>query len=224
MFVKKKAVILLSGGLDSAVTLYYAKNRGNKLTAIIFDYNQRHRKEIDSAVRIARLNHLKYYVIKIQLNWAKSSLVNKKIKVPLNRNLKSPGIPFTYVSGRNIIFLSYAASLAESTGAKSIFIGAHVEDYSGYPDCRQQFLKSFEKALKEGLKHKDTKIAAPLLNKNKKEIIQLGLRLKVPFQYTWSCYKGGNMPCLKCDSCRFRIKAFRQLGMKDPLLRNDMAT
>lgn len=218
MFVKKNAVILLSGGLDSAVTLYYAKNRGNKLTAIIFDYNQRHRKEVDFAVRIARLNNLKYYVIKIQLDWAKSSLTDKKIKVPLSRNLKSPEIPFTYVSGRNIIFLSYAASLAESIGAKSIFIGAHIEDYSGYPDCRPQFLKSFEDTLNEGLKCKDMKIAAPLLNKDKKEIIQLGLRLNVPFQYTWSCYQGGKAPCLKCDSCRFRIRAFRELGLTDPLL------
>lgn len=221
MLLKKKAVILLSGGLDSAVTLYYAKNIGNKLTAIIFDYNQRHKKELLYAKRIARLNNLKYYVIKIGLDWAKSSLVDKKIKVPLNRNLKNREIPVTYVSGRNIIFLSYAASLAESIGAKSIFIGAHIEDYSGYPDCRPQFLKSFAKALNEGLKCRGIKIAAPLLNKNKKEIIKLGLRLNVPFQYTWSCYKGGNMPCLKCDSCRFRIKAFRQLGMKDPLLKND---
>jgi len=220
MFVKKNAVILLSGGLDSVVTLYYAKNRGSKLTAIIFDYNQRHRKEVDFAVRIARLNNLKYYVIKIQLDWVKSSLTDKKIKVPLNRNLKSPEIPFTYVSGRNIIFLSYAASLAESIGAKSIFIGAHIEDYSGYPDCRPQFLKSFEDTLNEGLKYKDMKITAPLLNKDKKEIIQLGLRLNVPFQYTWSCYKGAALPCLECDSCRFRINAFRELGMEDPLIEN----
>jgi len=220
MLVKKNAVILLSGGLDSAVTLYYAKNKGSKLTAIIFDYSQRHRKEIDFAVRIARLNNLKYYVIKIRLDWVKSSLTDKKIKVPLNRDLKSPEIPFTYVSGRNIIFLSYAASLAEATGAKSIFIGAHIEDYSGYPDCRPQFLKSFEDALKEGLKHKDIKIATPLLNKDKKEIIQLGLRLNVPFQYTWSCYNGAALPCLKCDSCRFRVNAFRELGMEDPLIEN----
>jgi len=219
MLVKKKSVILLSGGLDSAVTLYYAKNRGNKLTAIIFDYNQRHKKELVYAKRIARLNNLKYYVIKIGLDWAKSSLVDKKIKVPLNRNLKSPEIPFTYVSGRNIIFLSYAASLAESIGAKSIFIGAHIEDYSGYPDCRPQFLKSFNRAINEGLKCKGMKIAAPLLNKNKKEIIQLGLRLNVPFQSTWSCYKGGITPCGKCDSCRFRIRAFEGLGLTDPLLR-----
>lgn len=218
MPVKKNAVILLSGGLDSVVTLYYAKHRGYKLTALIFDYKQRHKKEVNFAVRIARLNNFKYYVIKIELDWVKSSLTDKNIKVPLNRNLKSPEIPITYVSGRNIVFLSYAASLAESIGAKSIFIGAHIEDYSGYPDCRPKFFRSFEDALNEGLKYKDMKIIAPLLNKGKKEIIQLGLKLKVPFNHTWSCYEGGNVPCLKCDSCRFRIRAFEELGLTDPLL------
>jgi len=218
MFSDKNAVILLSGGLDSAVTLYYAKNRGYKLTAAIFDYNQRHRKEINCAKRIARLNGLKCYVIKIRLNWTKSSLTNKRIKVSLNRSLTSKDIPFTYVSGRNIIFLSYAASLAESIGARTIFIGAHIQDYSGYPDCRPEFLRAFEQALGEGLKNKGVRIIAPLLSKSKKEIIQLGLRLKVPFEHTWSCYQGGSKPCSRCDSCRFRISAFKELRMKDPLL------
>ncbi|MDD4954509.1 MAG: 7-cyano-7-deazaguanine synthase QueC [Candidatus Omnitrophica bacterium] len=218
MSVNKNAVILLSGGLDSAVTLYYAKSKGYKPAALIFDYNQRHRKEIKSAVRIAALNNLKYYVIKIGLGWVKSSLTDRKIKVVSGRNLKSKKIPLTYVSGRNIIFLSYAASFAESIGAKSIFIGAHIEDYSGYPDCRPQFLESFKEAINEGLKCKGIKIKTPLLHKSKKEIIELGLKLNVPFKYTWSCYKGGKAPCGKCDSCRFRIQAFRQLGMEDPLL------
>lgn len=218
MAAKKNAVILLSGGLDSAVTLYYAKNKGYKLTALIFDYGQRHRKEVAFAIRLARLNSLKYYVIKIGLNWAKSSLTRRGIRVPLNRRLQSPEIPLTYVSGRNIIFLSYAASLAESINAKVIFIGAHVEDYSGYPDCRPEFLKKFEKAINEGLKYKGLKIISPLLNKGKKEIIKLGLLLRVPFRYTWSCYKGQNIPCLECDSCRFRIGAFGELGLIDPLL------
>jgi len=219
MLVKKNAVILLSGGLDSAVTLYYAKDRGYKLTAIIFDYKQRHRKEVDFAVRIARLNNLKFYVIKIGLDWAKSSLTDKKIKVPVNRGLENKDVPLTYVSGRNIIFLSYAASLSESIGAKSIFIGAHTQDYSGYPDCRPEFLKSFEGALNEGLKCKGMRIISPVLHKDKKEIIKLGLKLKVPFEYTWSCYQGGKAPCGKCDSCRFRTRAFEELGMNDPLIR-----
>ncbi|MCK9573588.1 MAG: 7-cyano-7-deazaguanine synthase QueC [Candidatus Omnitrophica bacterium] len=219
MFVEKNAVILLSGGLDSAVTLYYAKDRGYKLTALIFDYKQRHKKEVDFALQLARLNNIEFYVIKIGLDWVKSSLTDKKIKVPFNRGLKNKDVPLTYVSGRNIIFLSYAASLSESIGAKSIFIGAHTQDYSGYPDCRPEFLRSFENALDDGLKYKGMKIVSPLLNKGKKEIIRLGLKLKVPFEYTWSCYQGGKTPCGKCDSCRFRITAFEELGMNDPILR-----
>jgi 7-cyano-7-deazaguanine synthase len=123
------------------------------------------------------------------------------------------------VAARNIVFLSYAFSLAESIGAKSIFIGAHIQDYSGYPDCRPEFLKAFEKAANIGMKRGDIKIAAPLINKSKAGIIKLGLKLGVPFEHTWSCYQGLRYPCQKCDSCRFRIKAFKELGLSDPLLR-----
>ncbi|MEM7817185.1 MAG: 7-cyano-7-deazaguanine synthase QueC [Candidatus Aenigmatarchaeota archaeon] len=214
----KKAIILLSGGIDSTTLLYLAKKRGYKLVAIIFDYGQKHRKEIECAKKIARLNNLKYYLLKLDLYWVKSSLVNKRIKVPLNRNLKEKVIPSTYVSARNIIFLSYAFSLAESLGINKIFIGAHIEDYSGYPDCTPKFLKNFEKAVNLGMKKK-IKILSPLINKSKKEIVKLGLKLKVPYQFSWSCYLGKNKPCLKCDSCRFRIEAFKSLNVKDPLLK-----
>jgi 7-cyano-7-deazaguanine synthase len=200
------------------VTLYFAKKYGYKLTALIFDYQQRHRKEIECAKRIAKLNRIKYYIIKINLSWTKSSLTKKTLKVPINRNLKSKEIPPTYVSARNIIFLSYAVSLAESIGAKKIFIGAHIQDYSGYPDCRPEFFNSFQKAVNLGMKEKDIEIVAPLIDKSKKEIIKLGLSLKVPFHYTWSCYKGGRFPCRKCDSCRYRIDAFEELGIMDPIL------
>ena len=214
-----KGVVLLSGGMDSATTLYYAKAKGYKLTALIFDYNQRHKKEIECAKKIARLNSLDYIVEKINLPWANSSLTDRKIKVPLNRNLGKKDIPLTYVSGRNIIFLSYAFSLAESIGATKIFIGAHTRDYSGYPDCRPQFLYSFQQAVSLGLASSKIKIVAPLIDKNKSEIIRLGLKLKVPFRHTWSCYNGGYRPCLECDSCRFRQQAFERLGLVDPLLK-----
>ena len=157
-------------------------------------------------------------MIKINLSWTKSSLTQRKMKVPLNRDLTKKEIPSTYVSARNIIFLSYAASLAESKGAKRIFIGAHIQDYSGYPDCRPEFLLAMEKVLNLGLKEKGIKIDAPLIDKNKKEIIKLGKELDVPFHLTWSCYKGGKFPCGRCDSCRFRINAFHELGLVDPLL------
>ena len=215
----EKAVILLSGGIDSAVSFYSAKKKGYKLTALIFDYNQRHKKEIEYAKRLINLNKAKFYLIKLNLSWAKSSLVNKKIKVPYGRSLNSRAIPSTYVPGRNIIFLTYAASLAESIGAEKIFIGAHIQDYSGYPDCRPQFLRDFQAALNSGLSNKKINIVAPLIKKNKKEIIRLGQELKVPFQFTWSCYQGGKYPCQRCDSCRFRIKAFKELGAGDPGLR-----
>lgn len=205
----KKAVILLSGGLDSAVTLYYAKSKGYKLTALIFDYKQRHKKEIGFAKKIAQLNKIDYLLKKIDLSWARSALIDKKIKVPV----KGKAVPSTYVSGRNVIFLSFAFSLAESLCAKTVFIGAHTQDYSGYPDCRPKFLSSFEKAANLGLVCRGIKIYAPLISKSKKEIIKLGLKLGVPFKCTWSCYRGGKSPCQKCDSCRFRAKAFAELGI-----------
>jgi 7-cyano-7-deazaguanine synthase len=218
---EKKGVVLLSGGVDSTVTLYFAKRYGYKINILIFDYNQRHRREIEAAKRIAQLNNVKYCIVRMNIGWAKSSLTNRRVKVPFNRDLKKRDIPPTYVAGRNIIFLSYAASYAESVRANKIFIGAHIQDYSGYPDCRPEFLHSFQKAINVGMKNKDIEIIAPLINKSKKEIIELGMRLKVPFQYTWSCYKGNKLPCRKCDSCRFRMKAFADLGLVDPLLSNN---
>ena len=213
----KKGIILLSGGIDSAVTLYFAKSKGYQLKALIFNYGQRHAKEIECAKKIAHLNKIEYYLVKCDLPWVKSSLTDKKIKVSLQKKIGGGKVPLTYVSGRNIIFLSYAASYAESIKAKIIFIGAHIQDYSGYPDCRPEFLKSFQKALNLGIKDKGVKLGAPLLNKNKMEIVKMGRKLGVPFKYTWSCYKGGKLPCQRCDSCRFRMRAFKKLGLRDPL-------
>lgn len=214
----KKAVILLSGGLDSATTLYFAKKYGYDLTALVFDYHQRHRKEIQAAKIIISLNKIKYHIVKISLAWTHSSLTDTKKNIPLNRSLIATEIPSTYVAARNIVFLSYAYSLAESIGAGKVFIGAHIQDYSGYPDCRPKFLMAFQGAANAGMKCADIKIEAPLINKSKKEIIEMGLKLGVPFRHTWSCYRGEKKPCAKCDSCRFRIKAFEELGMTDPLL------
>jgi 7-cyano-7-deazaguanine synthase len=214
----KKAVILLSGGLDSTTTLYLAKSQGYELNAIIFHYNQRHRKEIEFAKKVVNLNNIEHHLVEINLGWVKSSLTNEKIGTPYNRNLFNKEIPLTYVSARNIIFLSYAFSLAESIGAKKIFLGAHVQDYSGYPDCRPQFFENFQKAFNLGMKYQDIEIVTPLIDKSKKEIIELGLKLGVPFEHTWSCYDGAETPCGRCDSCRFRINAFKELGMADPLL------
>jgi len=219
----KKAVVLLSGGLDSATTLYVAKHQGYQPTALIFDYGQRHKKEILFAKGLAKLAGCSYMVIKILFPWKGSALLDKTMPIAQRRSLKTMGetIPSTYVPSRNIIFLSFAASFAETIGACAIFIGANAIDYSGYPDCRPKFLKAFQAALaagtKAGVEKKGIVIYAPLLKKTKKEIIALGLQLKVPYRMTWSCYQGKQKPCRVCDSCRLRQKGFDANKIKDPL-------
>jgi len=217
----KKAIVLLSGGLDSATTLFYAKSRGYKVHALAFDYGQRHNKEIRQAVRIARAARCDCKIVKIGLPWKGSALLDKKIRLPQNRNNIPPGIPVTYVPARNIIFLSFAASYAEAIKARAIFIGANAIDYSGYPDCRPRFYAAYQEALKQGLKTgvegAPVRIYTPLIRKTKAQIIRLGVRLKVPYELTWSCYKGAAKPCGACDSCVLRAKGFAQAGLTDPL-------
>ena len=214
----KKAVVLLSGGLDSAVTLYIAKAKGYDPLCLVFDYGQRHRREIESAKKIAQESGCQYKILKIDLTQAKSALLDKKIRLPRH----GKGIPSTYVPARNIIFLSFAFSFAETLGDSAVFIGVHSYDYSGYPDCRPEFYRAFERMVKVGTKSgvegRNINIFTPLINKTKSEIIREGMRLKVPFELTWSCYKGGKSPCNKCDSCYYRAKGFRELGIDDPLL------
>lgn len=216
----KKAIVLLSGGIDSAVTLYLARKKRFKTTALIFDYGQRHKKEILFAKRIAKKARSLYRVIKLSFPEKGSSLLDRKASVPANRSFKAIGrsVPSTYVPARNLIFLSMATSFAESENIKAIFIGAHTQDFSGYPDCRKPFFDVFKKVITKGTKRgKNIKIFTPLINKNKKEIIKMGLKLGVPFKSTWSCYKGGKRPCETCDSCLFRKKAFKELDIKDPI-------
>ncbi len=222
----KKAVVLLSGGLDSSTTLYIAKKEGFKCFCLIFDYGQRHRREIESARKIAQNANCPYKIIKINLPWRGSALLDKKIKIPKLANLRTcelaNNIPSTYVPARNIIFLSFALSYAEAIGAQAIFIGAHSQDYSGYPDCRPEFYRAFRKVIscgtKAGVERKRIEIKTPLINKGKAEIIKLGRQLGVPFALTWSCYQGRKYPCGKCESCYFRAKGFKEAGIKDPLL------
>jgi len=210
----EKAVVLLSGGIDSATCLYLAKRNGFIPYCLIFDYGQRHRREIQSAKTIARKAGCKYSVCKIGLPWKGSSLIDTRLKIPK----KSPGIPSTYVAGRNIIFLSFALSYAETLKAKAIFIGANARDFSGYPDCRPQFYRAFRNVAKTGLKNKGIRVLTPLISKSKAGIIKLAEGLGVPYELSWSCYRGGRRPCGACDSCRFRAKGFRQAAIQDPLL------
>jgi 7-cyano-7-deazaguanine synthase len=216
---KKKAIVLLSGGMDSAVTLYLARKRGFRTSALIFDYGQRHRKEIGFAKQIAKKAGSTQKQVKLSFPWKGSSLVDEKKAIPTRRSLEEikKGIPSTYVPCRNLIFLSIAASFAEAVNGDALFIGAHTQDFSGYPDCRKEFFDAYKRTIEAGTKNgKRIRIYTPLIGKNKTEIIKMGLRLNVPFELTWSCYKGGKAPCGICDSCSFRKKAFKKLGMKDP--------
>jgi 7-cyano-7-deazaguanine synthase len=214
--ITKTAVVLLSGGLDSATVLYLAQASGYKCQALIFDYGQRHKQEIACAVKIAKASGCAYRILRISFPWKGSALLDKKIKV--GEKIVS-GVPATYVPARNIIFLSFALSLAEVIKASAIFIGAHAQDYSGYPDCRGEFFKAFVKMAKAGIvaKHK-IQILAPLLNKRKSQIISLGCKLGLPLELTRSCYRAGIRPCGKCDSCYYRAKGFKEAGLIDPLI------
>jgi len=206
----KKAVVLLSGGMDSAVTLFIAKRSGYKTSCLTFDYGQRHKKEILFAGKLAKAAKSQRITLKISLPWKKSALLDKNIKVPENRNISGKEkIPATYVPARNTIFLSFALSYAEAIGANAVFIGANAVDFSGYPDCRPEYYKVFNKLFKKATKLKGIKIVAPLLYKTKEEVVKLGRQLGVDFNLTWSCYKGGRKPCGVCDACRLRKKGFQ---------------
>lgn len=221
----KQAIVLLSGGIDSVTTLYYAKKDFNTF-CLIFDYGQRHKYEINLAKKHCRITKSTNLIIKLNPKiFQNTALVDKKIQVPMNRNLDQKEIPITYVPGRNLLFLSYAISIAESREIQDIFIGVNIMDYSGYPDCRPEFIQSFEKtanlATKLGVEGKAFYIHTPLIYKKKSEIIQLGLDLGIDYSLTSSCYqptKKGK-PCLKCDSCQIRLQAFKELGIEDPLLK-----
>lgn len=221
----KKAVVLLSGGLDSATTAAIAKSEGFDLYAVSFDYGQRHSRELESAKAIAQsLGAVDHLVISFDMTKIGGSALTDNIDVPVDRNLAEigRGIPVTYVPARNTIFLAFAVSYAETIGAEDIFIGVSEVDYSGYPDCRREFVDAFEKAANLGTKAGTEggirfRIHTPLVKLSKAQTIKKGLELGFDFSLTWSCYLGGQKPCGKCDSCKLRLAGFAQIGMKDPL-------
>jgi 7-cyano-7-deazaguanine synthase len=214
-----KAIVLLSGGLDSTTTLFLALSKGYKVYCLIFDYGQKHKTEIKQARKIALRTGCQYRVVKIKLPPRAGALVEGRLRVPLDRRLR--GIPSTYVPARNTIFLSFGLSWAESIGARVIFIGAHAVDYSGYPDCRPEYFNAFRKmadlATRSAVSGHKIEILTPFVFKSKAQIIKLGMKLKVPYELTWSCYKGGKSPCRRCDSCILRAKGFKEAGLKDPI-------
>ena len=221
----KKAIILLSGGLDSSTCLYWAKSRGYNCHALAVSYGQRHDKEVAIARRIAKKAGAEFSHITLSLPWLDtSSLVNKKSKIPNTplSKIGHEGIPSTYVPGRNLLFVSLAASLADSQGAQAIVVGANALDYSGYPDCRPEFYRALRLAAVRGTRFADggsLKILTPLINLDKAHIVRLAKRLKVPLELTWSCYAGGKKPCGVCDSCKLRAAGFARAKTADPALK-----
>lgn len=220
----KKAVVLLSGGLDSTVSLAVALKRGYEPLALTFDYGQRHRREVESARKVARHYGAKHKVLKIDLTRiGGSALTDPGIEVPAPRAVsrKPGGIPATYVPARNTILLSYALAFAEVSGADAIFIGANHIDYSGYPDCRPEYFRAYERmanlATKRATEGRRVRIVRPIISLDKKGIVRLGARLKAPLHLTWSCYRGGGKACGRCDSCVLRLKGFREAGVEDPI-------
>jgi 7-cyano-7-deazaguanine synthase len=211
----KNAIVLFSGGLDSTTVLYHAMNKGYKCCCLLFDYGQRHKKEIKSALKIAKDVKVKHSVVKMFLPWSNDVLTNKDKKIPVHKILPK-FVPPTYVFGRNTLFLSYALSYAQSINAEAIFIGVNAVDFSNYPDCKPDFIKAYNGLLK-ALKTKIT-VQTPLLKMNKAQIIKLGMKLNVPYEHTWTCYNGYSKPCMECDSCKLRAKGFKEAKLLDPIL------
>lgn len=216
---------MLSGGLDSATALYWARARGYRCVGLNVFYGQRHSKERHSARLISKAAKIPLHEVSFRLPWLKSSsLVNHKKKLPrlpLEKIGKGP-IPSTYVPGRNTVFLSLALSFADACEADAIVIASNVLDYSGYPDCRPRYLEAFEKAAnlgtRAGVEGAGIRVLAPLVRMGKAQIVRLARRLKAPLELTWSCYGGGRSPCGSCDSCKLRAKGFQEAGLLDPAL------
>ena len=222
---KEAAVCLLSGGPDSATAAAIARSRGFEVYALSLDYGQRHARELEAAARVAEaLGAQRHVVMRCDLRAWGGSALTADIPVPEGRSLAEMqnAIPVTYVPARNLIFLSIALGWAEVIGARRIFIGVNQLDYSGYPDCREEFLRSFEQtanmATKAGAEGGRFVIEAPLVHMSKSEIIRAGTALGLDYGLTWSCYTGGERPCGECDSCLLRAKGFSEAGMPDPLL------
>lgn len=219
--MRKKAVVLLSGGLDSTTALYWAKREGYEPVALAVAYGQRHVKELRAARAVARAARATLHEVTLKLPWLSgSSLTNERLRLPdlpLAR-IGSGGVPSTYVPGRNTVFLALAASLADALGADAVVIGANALDYSGYPDCRPPFIRAFETAARRGTRRARLRVLAPLLRLDKAGIVRLARKVGAPLELTWSCYAGAARPCGRCDSCKLRAKGFREAGRPDPAL------
>jgi len=220
--MNKKAVVVLSGGLDSSTTLYVAKSEGYDVYALSFYYGQRHSKELDCAANIAKAGGAINHRI-LDLPKPRGSALSDDINVPTERNLEemSKEIPVTYVPARNTVFIALALQYAEEIDADAIFLGLTAIDYSGYPDCRPEYVDAWQNlinlATKKTVEGGKIELKAPLMQLYKAEIIDWGKELGVPYELTWSCYNGGEKACGKCDSCLLRLKGFKEANSNDPI-------
>ncbi len=215
-----KAVILLSGGLDSATTAAIAIADGYQAIALSFRYGQRHQRELQAASKIAhKLNITDHFIVDVNLSqWGGSSLTDKSMTIPQD-GVQPDIIPSTYVPGRNTVFIAIALSLAEAKNAQAIYLGINAVDYSGYPDCRPEYLQVYQQlanlSSKAGIEGHAPQLIAPLVRDSKADIVRRALQLNVPIADTWSCYQGGENPCGVCDSCRIRDRALIEVGRSD---------
>lgn len=221
------ALVVLSGGLDSTVCMAVAREDGaEQLLAVTFDYGQRHRIELDRAAAVAAAYGAEHLIVAIDMRgWGGSALTDASIDVPpanAGADRGDGSIPVTYVPARNLIFLSLAAGIAEARGADALYLGVNALDYSGYPDCRPEFVDAFRAAaalgLKRGVEGDPLDVRTPLVDATKADIVRLGVDLGAPLHLTWSCYRGGPGPCGDCDSCALRAKGFAEAGILDPAL------
>ena len=210
--MKEKAVVLLSGGLDSATTAAIALDEGYEVLALSFRYGQRHEKEIEASKKVATILGIQeHFIVDINLSeWGGSSLTDNSVSLPVE-GVKAGVIPSTYVPGRNTVFIAIALSFAEAKKAQAIFLGINAVDYSGYPDCRPEYLEAYQNlanlSSKVGIEGKPIQLLAPLVKDSKVDIVRRAMKLAVPIEETWSCYEGDETPCGVCDSCRIRDKA-----------------
>ncbi|SFG28120.1 preQ(0) biosynthesis protein QueC [Desulfotomaculum arcticum] len=219
----KKSIVILSGGLDSTVCMSVAHSKGYELYPITFSYGQRHSREVEQAKKVAKYYSCARHLI-LDIGFFReigaSALTSQEIEVPTNRHIDDE-IPLTYVPFRNAVFLSMAVGYAEAIGAEKIYIGVNALDYSGYPDCRPQFIKAFQEAVNLGSaapqKGCPIAIETPLLSLTKAEIVKLGVKNGAPLHLTTSCYNGGEKACGICDSCQLRLKGFKEAGVEDPI-------
>jgi 7-cyano-7-deazaguanine synthase len=219
-------LVILSGGLDSTVCMALAARDTGGVLALTFDYGQRHRVEIDRAALVAAHYGAEHLVVKLDASrWGGSALTDPTIEIPeaeAEPGASADAIPVTYVPARNLVFLAVAMGVSEARGADVVYLGVNALDYSGYPDCRPEFVRAFEAAaalaLKRGVEGNPVEVRTPLIALAKADIVRLGVSLGAPFHLTWSCYRGDDRPCGRCDACALRAKGFAEAGVPDPAM------